>query len=75
MKFILLVCLGFAIKVPGYLGSWATLYGGRDPDWISSPDAKEVIYRHIKADGRRDCPHGNSGEYINHKQMTQTTGI
>ena len=55
MQFVLLVRLGFAGKVPGYLGSRAALDGGRDPDRISSTNKQQVIHDYVNADGRWDC--------------------
>lgn len=62
MQFVLLVCLSFAIKLPGNLGNWATLDGGGDPDGISSTDAQQVICHHIDVDGRWNCQDENIGK-------------
>ena len=40
VHFVLLVRLGFAIKVPGNLGNGAALDDDWDPDWVTSPDAE-----------------------------------
>lgn len=55
VQFVLLVGLGFAIKVPGYFGNRAALDSGRDPDGVASTDAQQVVDHYIDADGRRNC--------------------
>lgn len=74
MKLVLLVGLGFTIKIPGHLGSGAPPDGGGDPDGVASTDAEQVICCHINADGWRNCTHGYSGENIKHKEMTKVGG-
>lgn len=55
VELVLLVRLGFAVKVPGDLWSRAALDGGRDPDGVAGTNAQQVISHHINAYRRRDC--------------------
>lgn len=72
VQLVLLVRLGFAVKVPGHLGSGPALDGGRDPDGISGTDAHQVLHRHVKADGRRHCPERDIGGNISKGQRHET---
>lgn len=55
MQFILLMCLGLAIKLPSDLGHRAALDGGWYLDWISSTDIQQVINQHVNCDRWTHC--------------------
>lgn len=50
VQFVLLVRLGFAIKVPGHLGNRAALDGDWDLDWVSSTDDQQIISHDVQGE-------------------------
>ena len=71
VHFVLLVRLGFAIKVPGNLGNGAALDNDRDPDWVTSPDAEQVVCQHVQQQLGFNCG-GQRAEEISEEPQDTT---